>query len=413
MVKICKNNIFNFFEYIIAISFLLHCSTMWSYIPEIRGIFSGINYFFLLIGTVGCILLSLKKIIANHRRTRNTFISVFALIAYFFVYYIVTSSNLTNIFRFATAWILLFAYFRLSKDKHNAVSVLGKYKKMVVLVAVVSIIFWIFGSQFGVIRPSSEIYSDWSDRYVNSYMYLYFEPQYIHGFWGSSILVRNSAIFTEAPMCALAFCTALLVELFLEKKTNLFVCGVLTIGILTTISGTGYIVLILAYYFYFILSNKKGIFYQAVRVFLVFLSFGVVIGLYYILANRVTSLSGNIRIDDLKAGIQAWKEKLIFGNGIYNLSAIQKHMSSFRSYNVGFSNSIFQILSDGGIYLFGLYLVSGIKGIMTCLIKKDTYGTVFIILVIVLFALVISSYFNLTMCVFIMMSLGFLHSKRS
>lgn len=72
---------------------------------------------------------------------------------------------------------------------------------------------------------------------------------------------------------------------------------------------------------------------------------------------KSSTTSYSDRIDDYVAGYKAWMENPLIGNGYGNNEVIKKYMSSFRKNNIGFSNSIFRVLAQGGVYLFSLYII--------------------------------------------------------
>ena len=56
----------------------------------------------------------------------------------------------------------------------------------------------------------------------------------------------------------------------------------------------------------------------------------------------------------------AWLDSPIIGNGLDNHTYVIRYMSSFRSNNLGFSNSITSVMARGGlVYLFAYLLPLG------------------------------------------------------
>lgn len=409
MLKINKKKLFNACEYLMVISLILHCRTMWSYIPEIRDIFSFLSVFLLIMGVLGCVLFG--RIRNSKGKLSNWTIYILIYTMYFLIYYIGTMYNFPGVARMLICCLALLTYIYLFMGREYPLNLLIKLKNMLYVIAIVSIFLWIVGSQLSVIKPLNMVYSDWSNKFVNNYLYFYFEPQTIFSLFGNNILVRNSAIFTEAPMCSLAFCTGLLIELYLCKNKSWKHLAAFSVGILSTFSGAGYIIMILAYYTYFLTIRKKGRTFVIIKIILGLLSFMIIFAINFLLVNKLNSISGSIRLDDFIAGLKAWKMNIIFGNGLYNLDAIQYYMSSWRSYNRGFSNSLMQILSDGGIYLSIFYGVCTINGIKSTIKNKDVYAFLFIILFLIMFIFTISSYINLILYVFIMMAFGCISSN--
>jgi O-antigen ligase len=102
--------------------------------------------------------------------------------------------------------------------------------------------------------------------------------------------------------------------------------------------------------------------------------------------------SGSVRLDDFKVGYNAWKSNPLFGAGIGNDKYIQSHMSSSRMYNIGFSNSIFQILAHGGLYLALLYFIPLFVGVKQAIKNKNITNMVFVISILYLVTFTIFSY---------------------
>ena len=173
---------------------------------------------------------------------------------------------------------------------------------------------------------------------------------------------------------------ALMIQtLFLGR--NDYKTFILVLTILSTVSTTGvYIIgLIIAYKIIFEVSGwKKYITLILVPILLLVLSF--------IWENKSETVSASIRFDDYKAGIQAWFDSVFFGSGFLNgLRVIESYMDTTIRGNLGYSNSLFIILAQGGIILFILYLLP----MMLILVRrKYSYNTKFFI---VLFIVILST----------------------
>lgn len=80
----------------------------------------------------------------------------------------------------------------------------------------------------------------------------------------------------------------------------------------------------------------------------------------YVIRARFIAGSASVRLDDFRAGIMAWLDSPIIGNGLDNHTYVIRYMSSFRSNNLGFSNSITSVMARGGlVYLFAYLLPLG------------------------------------------------------
>ncbi|WP_146868210.1 O-antigen ligase family protein [Clostridium butyricum] len=219
--------------------------------------------------------------------------------------------------------------------------------------------FYIFGSVLKVVSANSDILLRWgTDRYVSSYHNLYYETQTINIF-GKQI-IRNTGIFTEAPMYAFNLCISLSVEVFIRKKQKNKKIIVLLFTILTTFSTTGIVVSLLIISINLINSRKnygllkKMCLYLFVMILMISSMFFIN---YKVIQSKDIYGSYSIRMDDIKVGIEAWKDNIIMGKGYNRYDLVQQYMSiNDRGNDIGGSNGIMKILPEGGIYLLSIYI---------------------------------------------------------
>lgn len=102
--------------------------------------------------------------------------------------------------------------------------------------------------------------------------------------------------------------------------------------------------------------------------------------------------SSGIRLDDYKVGLTAWMSHPLFGIGIQNTHELIRFMGNWRTFNTGFSNSLMDLLSGGGIYITSSYVFCFFRGISTSTKTKDWNKFWFILLTIYLFILTIFTY---------------------
>ena len=77
-------------------------------------------------------------------------------------------------------------------------------------------------------------------------------------------------------------------------------------------------------------------------------------------------------MDNYQAGFAAWLENPISGSGYLNMTNVIAHYSSFRLNDIGYSNSIFRVLAQGGIYLAFVYVVPMLKSIHEAIITRNS-----------------------------------------
>ena len=256
------------------------------------------------------------------------------------------------------------------------VDFLNTFVKIILIFAIVSLIFWVFGSILKVVHPTNIVINNWNGGLPTpSYFNLYFETQGIH-FFGTTI-IRNSGIFAEAPMWSLMLSSAFIIqELFLENSIKRL--SLLTLTILTTVSTTGIFVIGLLL-IYRVLMLKKSLFKYVSLITIPI----VIYALLQVWEEKSDSISASIRFDDYIAGFLAWRANFFFGSGLtLGLKAIESNMNTLIRTNLGYSNSLFVILAQGGVILGIFYLYPVISVLIKKGVSIDTkmFALLFIIL---------------------------------
>ena len=215
-------------------------------------------------------------------------------------------------------------------------------------------------------------------------------------------LIRNSAIFSEAPMCSFMFTVALLGVLFLTEKPGKFRTAILFLGVITTIATSGIVLSTAGIGIWYL--QKKGLklsgsfldmFVRIVIVPCLVIAIGVFA--YSIVSSKLDTHSGASRTSDFVNGFHAWADKPLLGYG-FGSEPLKTRYGSY-----GFSNSIIPVLTQGGIYLFLLYLLPLIHVFITNLLKQDLKRLVFYGLFFSAFVITIVPFQNLTFYLFITM----------
>ena len=253
---------------------------------------------------------------------------------------------------------------------------LNTFVKIILIFAIVSLIFWTFGSILKVVHPTNVVINNWNGgRPTPSYFNLYFETQGIH-FFGTTI-TRNSGIFAEAPMWSLMLSSAFIIqELFLENSIKRL--SLLTLTILTTVSTTGIFVIGILL-IYRVLMLKKSLFKYVSLITIPI----VIYALLQVWEEKSDSISASIRFDDYIAGFLAWRANFFFGSGLtLGLKVIESNMNTLIRTNLGYSNSLFVILAQGGVILGIFYLYPVISVLIKKGVSIDTkmFALLFIIL---------------------------------
>ena len=316
--------------------------------------------------------------------TRRLFNNIlFSLAVYYSVVILISIINITeftlnNILYYFINFPLLVVILILINEQNQLKEWLIYYINITILLSVVSLFFWILGSNLNIISSTDYLINKWSDGGVAvSYYNIYFETQRIAIM--DNVIIRNSGIFAEAPMWNLILSIALMIQTLFLGRNN-YKTFILVLTILSTVSTTGiYVIgLIIAYKIIFEVSGwKKYIALTLVPILLLVLSF--------VWENKSETASASIRFDDFYAGIKAWSDSIFFGSGFSSgLRVIESYMDTTIRANLGYSNSLFLILAQGGITLFILYLL---PMILIFVKRKYSYDIkFFIILLIVIFS---------------------------
>lgn len=334
---------------------------------------------------------------------------------FFLILYAVNPYNINVNIQWLLRVAVLIIYFVICKD--NEYSLLMAYKNIMTFIACESLFFWLFGSVLGVIEHTGYLYSTWaanenSIKVCNSYYGIYFETQMTDSF-GNAGLIRNTAIFTEGPMASLNFCIALMVEHLLKRRPYMPFVVILVIAILSTVSTTGYLVLLSLVLFKLIMYPVHTAILKFIKFVVLPIAIVVIAGAgIYVLADKQDTMSLLLRVDDFIVGYNTWIEHPIFGWGAGNTYPLQQHMDFWRGEQTGFSNSIFWVLVQGGIYLAVPYIISSIY-ILFYLNKMKEYKALwFMIVYLIMLSFTIAPYLNITFVVFISFIM-YVHGKKS
>lgn len=362
--KIC----YNFFEYLLALTVILNCRSMWQHISGTRTWFNRFLFMLLAVSVFGCVIFKQKL---SSVKITKAFLLCIGISAYFGLYIFLSRYMMQINLRNLGAVILLVIYFTLCVENDKIPELFIKYRNIIVVIALVSFILWLAGPIMNIIRPTGYVWYNWTsvihDKKVPHYFRIFFTTQTAN-FLGQFRVIRNTAIFTEAPMCSLHFSLSLLISFFLDSKFNKKMIAILIVGIISTVSSTGYIIIVFSIIARFIINENKNNILKIFKIMVapVMLIAGGYIA-YTLIMHKLTGRgSGDIRFDDFSAGFKAWMDKPIMGWGLGNSIGIINHMSGWRMFNTGFSNSIMQILAQGGLYVGGVYVFLWING----LIKK-------------------------------------------
>lgn len=409
-----KKKLCSIFAYIIAGIFIYDCRSMQSIAFKL----GHLPNLLLVISILGSVIVS-TTIISKSNLKRIALISLLFIL--YMSVYALFSVHRSVVFWLTTVILLFIWQIGLSSEQQQVPKILISYKNLVFIIAIISLIFWFLGSIFKIIHPSGVVMSSWGAVGNNliavpSYYNLYFETQtFRSGFSFLNGIQRNSAIFTEAPMASLNFSIALLIE-YLNKHTDKWhkrVIAVLILAIMSTFSTTGYTLLIM--WIFCILVHNKNFMLKNIRfIILPILLVAIIIGIKSLLTEKTNNnfSSVSVRLDDYKVGWQAWKQHKLFGIGIQNYKYLSQYMDSWRIMNLGFSNSVTDIFSGGGIYLALLYVLCFAKGLWVGIKRKNWKETVFVGLILYLFVTTFFTYTLILLYLLVWFAMGMSSSQK-
>lgn len=390
MIQNAKNNlrpiVVGFWEYILAFLLILDCRSVYS--TSEKGIYINI-----LIICISGVLIGTQLLVSklNRHILCNYFIFLLLFIGYCLVFIVFNHYNVASF----VVRILLFvplAVFYLTFSKGTLQSIVLKYSNLMCIIALISLFFWILGSLLKVIHPNSQYLLNWgSIRLIPNYYNLYFETQPLVVF--SHVVIRDTSIFTEGPMFSLNLSIAFLTEMYYRPKVQIKRVLLIICTIIATMSVTG--IILVAFFIFAKYLFTKSLNANAKLLKVMFVAIGL-IGVIAIVVNLVlfksTNSSYSTRLDDYIAGFITWKQNPVFGIGFTNLQGIVSNMSLFRKDNLGFSNSITQVLAQGGLYLFFMYFFFFFVNIRNAVRYHSTELGIFTVGILFLFITTVFSY---------------------
>lgn len=399
-IKIIRFGLLNLIEYMLVVFIILECRSVYSvsldYHIPIDLIVILLTFLLVLYGLVTGMI----------RIKKNSAAVAFMLIAYLIVFFLFnviwTSNRMDFIYKFFLFLPIITILENAEEGTSLAFDLLKKYAFVMVLLSAFSLFFWLFGSLLKIVPATGTIHYYWAiKRISNSYFGVYFENAKDTFLFLN--LYRNSGIFTEAPMYSLNITLALAINIFISDSKAKFLSKKNIVLILATIScvsltGVGFIVVaVLAKNFF---ENKKGTTKKIIIVLVI-----VVVGIMgqNIIDIKMSTNSYLVRIDDYIVGFQAWMDNFFFGGG-YGIRNYQGYLKSWRSFNTGYSNSLFWILAQGGIYLFFIYLFPALLSLKRY-IKNQERGK--IILLLLVWYLIITTSFGYQFVLLLLVSLWY------
>ena len=312
----------------------------------------------------------------------NKFKSLLNLSFIYYVYLSIISIASVGVDQLVSFWAryasLPFVFFYFSSNASYIVKIelFRKVVNVMVVISCISLFFWIFGSTFKMITPTGVALFEWGTvNEVSSYFNIYFETQYVD--WlGIDFFWRNTAIFVEGPMMSLTLIIAITLIYYFDDIWHIATWKkfILAFAIITSFSVTGYFIL----WGFVVLKLYRSKKFRAIMIVML-----IPLSLYAIqvmMDMKQSTGSYSLREDDYYVGFIPWLQNPIFGWGFNNWEALQANMKGRA--NDGFSNSIFSVLTQGGILMGLMYFIPILIGITSKEFKRFVVCIVYAILFI-------------------------------
>lgn len=374
-----KNKLYNILEFLLAFFMILECKSVYMYSTSFS---INLQYIFLVI-------LLLNIVVRHYRVKKIKKIDIrdfFAIVAYFVIFGILNVEK-TNALQYAMIASAFIGLNILNKTNETKYSVLKKISQIMTGIAIISLFMYFCGYALEIIKPTGTVNLSWGGQHqIKSYFNIFFLAQKGRIF-GKATVQRNTGVFVEAPMYSLLLTIALAIELFLKKeKINLKKVIVICITIVTTISSTGIVVMLVEIALKFLYNKESRKTNNWAKIILLPVMIAIVVSVASnLLETKSTTDSYTARADDYVSTLKSFIAKPILGHGFGNTQAIVQYMSSKRLENVGRSNSLQVIISEGGLYLFFIYVLGFLESVKYSLKTKKKNILAFSLVILILF----------------------------
>ena len=252
------------------------------------------------------------------------------------------------------------------------------FSDLIICIAVISLIFWLFGSILGVMPGRTMVRYYWAEHWNKSYTYfrIYFENPLQYTKMLGKTIPRNTGVFMEAPGYNVMIAYTLAIECAFNNYRNKWRIGILFITILTSLSTKG-LIFILEIIFLRALFNdnsKSSIKKLAFALSLPLLIIAELVVGNKLLSDKSDTNSWAVRMDDLGASLRTWVEHPFFGAGYNNDAEIVRHFHYHLRTNDGLSMGLAVLLALGGIFLVAFYLCSYLLPVKAMRKKQNKQG---------------------------------------
>lgn len=278
------------------------------------------------------------------------------------VYVLATRYNaIRYLLYYFTPLLLLTLYMGGQSD--GGVRLLHRLSDIVAVLTALSLFFYLFGTILHWIPKTDVAAFYWGGgwRTCPSYFHLYYEAQQITFFgWD---LPRNCGVFPEAPGFAVFLVTATATEVLLRARPRLWRCVLFAVATVTTVSVKAFLLMAAVFTLRYVLWPPEWL-SRRLRMWLFpLLGVGMTLAAAVLLWDKLNSVSGVMRLDDVVACWRAFTTAPLFGTGYWNDASVIPFFSYPDRYNNGLSMGAAVILAQGGLYLSTLYWLPAVGAI--------------------------------------------------
>lgn len=341
-----KLNIKTIVEYIFILIVIIECNTVYlEYIP--RVFLYGVGVVLLAI----LILFEKKNFMVMPRFLGGYMLFfLYALIPFVYIQHEFIKKQYISYFFLILP--LFYFYFIYSKNK---LQLFLRFSDVMVLISLFSFALWVLCSVVKIVPLEQRALSTWGGLHlIPSFHYIYFETQ--NNLFLGMPLVRNSAIFSEAPMYGICVATAFTIELLLRQDFSKIKSISLFLGIISSTSITAIILALLT----LVVQKRikiRNVFLRSCMYIIIAIGVSYTISILVADKKENNEISYNDRNYRLEQGFKVFESHPILGKG-------------FLSESAGNSNSITTLLSEVGLYV-GLLFLGSLLLIPLYLIIKD------------------------------------------
>ena len=372
--------IINFLEYAFVILLILDCRSVYL---ESTSIDLPITE--LLLGVLG-ILIVFKIITTPFVRgiLQKNLIYIFVYEIYISIFFVLNnmgdkgSSFIVHFMGFVPMFFLYFSLFTNPNEKIK--SYLLKQSKIIIFLSGISVVLYFVGPVLNILPATGSIKVLWGEeKDLPSYFGLLFVTQHVF-FLRKYTFIRNTSIFTEAPMFSLHLIIALAIYLGFCKKIKKSNVIIIILGLITSFSTTGMVIAMILFYLKY---SKGAVKKHRSKLKYILIPVAIIVA-FTLISSRKQSNSFVVRTEDYQAGFRAFCDKPLFGSGYANFSRFSNYMDGSREM-YGTSNSIVSILGQCGIYLSLFYYIGFILLWKKSKINKDKSFSLFLTIIFILF----------------------------